>query len=144
VRLDSLGHRSLRTLEETPDGATHWSIRDMGKASGLDRTSVNHIWRVWAAAAPQRDVPPVEQGKRDPIPAYAERGLPAVSHQKPLATEAGSGQAGDCGQVVDSRSLLVDHSLVFPTRPRATAFADPVLDRAICSKCIRRRSVFNL
>lgn len=37
----------VRTLEETPDGATHWSIRDMAKASGLGRTSVNQIWRAF-------------------------------------------------------------------------------------------------
>ncbi len=34
----------MRTLEETPRGATHWSIRDMTKASGLERTTVNQIW----------------------------------------------------------------------------------------------------
>jgi transposase len=37
----------VRTLEATPDGATHWSIRDMAKASGLGRTSVNQIWRAF-------------------------------------------------------------------------------------------------
>jgi transposase len=37
----------VRTLEETPRGATHWSIRDMAKASGLGRTTVSHIWRAF-------------------------------------------------------------------------------------------------
>src|SRR5438445_4353629 len=37
----------VRTLEETPCGATHWSIRGMAKASGLGRTTVNQIWRAF-------------------------------------------------------------------------------------------------
>src|SRR5204862_8228205 len=28
-----------------PRGATHWSSRGMAKASGLGRTTVQHIWR---------------------------------------------------------------------------------------------------
>lgn len=37
----------VRTLEETPRGATHWSIRDMAKASGLSRSTINRIWRAF-------------------------------------------------------------------------------------------------
>jgi transposase len=37
----------VRTLEETPRGATHWSIRDMAKASGVSRSTVNRIWRAF-------------------------------------------------------------------------------------------------
>ena len=37
----------VRTLEETPRGATHWSLRDMAKASGLSRSTVNRIWRAF-------------------------------------------------------------------------------------------------
>jgi transposase len=37
----------VRTLETTPHGATHWSIRDMAKASGIGRTTVNRIWRAF-------------------------------------------------------------------------------------------------
>src|SRR3974390_2858376 len=35
----------VRTLEETPQGETHWSSRGMAKASGLGRTTVQQIWR---------------------------------------------------------------------------------------------------
>ena len=31
----------VRTLEATPRGATHWSIRDMAKASGVSRSTVS-------------------------------------------------------------------------------------------------------
>jgi transposase len=37
----------VRTLEETPRGATHWSSRGMAKASGLGRTTVQQIWRAF-------------------------------------------------------------------------------------------------
>lgn len=38
----------IRTLETTPRGATHWSVRDMAKASGLSRSTVNRIWRAFS------------------------------------------------------------------------------------------------
>ena len=37
----------VRTLEETPRGATHWSSRDMAKASGMGRTTVQQIWHAF-------------------------------------------------------------------------------------------------
>jgi len=38
----------IRTLETTPRGATHWSLRDMAKASGVSRTTVSRIWRAFS------------------------------------------------------------------------------------------------
>jgi DNA-binding MurR/RpiR family transcriptional regulator len=37
----------IRALETTPRGATHWSARDMAKASGISRSSVNRIYRAF-------------------------------------------------------------------------------------------------
>ena len=37
----------VRTLESTPPGATHWSSRDMARASGLSVSSVQRIWRAF-------------------------------------------------------------------------------------------------
>jgi transposase len=37
-------HVIVRTLEDAPRGATHWSSRGMAKASGLGRTTVQQIW----------------------------------------------------------------------------------------------------
>ena len=34
----------IRTLETTPRGATHWSVRDMAKAVGLNRMAISRIW----------------------------------------------------------------------------------------------------
>ena len=35
----------VRTLEETPEGATHWSKRDLARKVGISPTSVHRIWR---------------------------------------------------------------------------------------------------
>ncbi len=35
------------TLESTPKGATHWSIRTMAKRVGVSRSTVNRIWRAF-------------------------------------------------------------------------------------------------
>src|SRR6478736_4484412 len=38
----------VKTLEEKPKGATHWSTRDMAKASGVSASSVQRIWRAFS------------------------------------------------------------------------------------------------
>jgi transposase len=38
----------VKTLEEKPTGATHWSTRDMAKASGVSASSVQRIWRAFS------------------------------------------------------------------------------------------------
>src|SRR5947199_10101620 len=35
----------VRTLEEVPEGATHWSKRDLARRVGISPTSVHRIWR---------------------------------------------------------------------------------------------------
>lgn len=37
----------VRTLESTPRGATHWSTRDMAKATGLSHMTISRIWRAF-------------------------------------------------------------------------------------------------
>ncbi len=47
----------IATLETMPQGATHWSSRAMARNSGilhLERPA--HLARLWAAAAPRRDL----------------------------------------------------------------------------------------
>ena len=38
----------VKTLEETPRDATHWSTRSMARASGLSSTTIHRIWRAFA------------------------------------------------------------------------------------------------
>jgi transposase len=37
----------VKTLEETPADATHWSTRSMAKAAGMSQTAVSKIWRAF-------------------------------------------------------------------------------------------------
>ncbi|MET9419097.1 IS630 family transposase [Streptomyces klenkii] len=37
----------VRTLESTPQGATHWSTRSMAQAAGLSQSTVSRIWRTF-------------------------------------------------------------------------------------------------
>jgi len=37
----------VKTLEETPKDATHWSTRSMAKAAGMSQTAVSKIWRAF-------------------------------------------------------------------------------------------------
>lgn len=37
----------IRTLESKPKGATHWSSREMAKATGLSHMTISRIWRAF-------------------------------------------------------------------------------------------------
>src|SRR5947207_11175968 len=37
----------VRTLEEVPEGSTHWSKRELAKRVGISATSVHRIWRAF-------------------------------------------------------------------------------------------------
>jgi transposase len=37
----------VRTLEQTPADATHWSTRSMAKATGMSQSSVSRMWRAF-------------------------------------------------------------------------------------------------
>ena len=37
----------IRTLETTPRGATHWSVREMAATVGMSRMTINRIWRAF-------------------------------------------------------------------------------------------------
>jgi len=38
----------VRTLERTPRGATHWSTREMARATGLSAMAISRIWRAFS------------------------------------------------------------------------------------------------
>jgi len=37
----------VRTLEEVPEGSTHWSKRELARQAGISATSVHRIWRAF-------------------------------------------------------------------------------------------------
>ena len=57
-----------RTLSERPEGATHWSLRTMAKASGLSVTTVGRVWRAFGLQ-PHR----AETFKLSTDPVFAEK-----------------------------------------------------------------------
>src|SRR5262245_8974685 len=65
IRDEQIERVIVRTLEETPLGATHWSSRGMAKASGLGRTTIQQIWRAFGAAASHRDLQTLDRSVAD-------------------------------------------------------------------------------
>ena len=44
---DQIEQIVIQTLESTPRGQTHWSTRELAKASGLSRMTISRIWRAF-------------------------------------------------------------------------------------------------
>ena len=58
----------VKTLEETPPDATHWSTRQMAEAVGISASSVSKIWRAFGLK-PHR----TEDFKVSPDPLFVEK-----------------------------------------------------------------------
>jgi transposase len=58
----------VKTLEETPANATHWSTRSMAAATGMSQTAVSKIWRAFGLK-PHK----VEDFKLSPDPLFIDK-----------------------------------------------------------------------
>lgn len=58
----------IQTLESTPRGQTHWSTRELARASGLSRMTISRIWRAFGLQ-PHR----TESFKLSPDPLLVEK-----------------------------------------------------------------------
>ncbi len=58
----------VKTLEETPADATHWSTRSMAKATGMSQSAVSRIWRAFGLKPHL-----VETFKLSPDPLFVEK-----------------------------------------------------------------------
>jgi transposase len=58
----------VKTLEETPVDATHWSTRSMAKATGMSHSAVGRIWRAFGLKPHL-----VEAFKLSPDPLFVEK-----------------------------------------------------------------------
>jgi transposase len=58
----------VKTLEETPANATHWSTRSLAAATGMSQTAVSRIWRAFALK-PHR----AESFKLSPDPLFIDK-----------------------------------------------------------------------
>jgi transposase len=58
----------VRTLEEQPANATHWSTRSMAQATGMSQTAVSRIWRAFGLKPHQ-----TETFKLSPDPQFIDK-----------------------------------------------------------------------
>src|SRR5664280_195161 len=58
----------VKTLEETPVDATHWSTRSMAKATGMSQSAVSRIWRAFGLKPHL-----VDSFKLSPDPLFVEK-----------------------------------------------------------------------
>ena len=58
----------VKTLEEQPVNATHWSTRSMAAATGMSQTAVSRIWRAFGLKPHQ-----VETFKLSPDPQFIDK-----------------------------------------------------------------------
>jgi transcriptional regulator with XRE-family HTH domain len=65
---DQIEQIVIQTLESTPRGQTHWSTRELAKASGLSRMTISRIWRAFGLQ-PHRS----ETFKLSPDPLLVEK-----------------------------------------------------------------------
>jgi hypothetical protein len=58
----------VKTLEEQPANATHWSTRSMAAATGMSQTAVSRIWRAFGLKPHQ-----LETFKLSPDPQFIDK-----------------------------------------------------------------------
>jgi len=58
----------VKTLEETPTDATHWSTRSMAKATGMSQSAISRIWRAFGLKPHL-----VDTFKLSPAPQFVEK-----------------------------------------------------------------------
>jgi transposase len=67
----------VATLETKPEGATHWSTREMAKKQGMSRNAINRIWRAFGLRPDKSDTfklsndPQFVEKVRDIVGVYA-------------------------------------------------------------------------
>src|SRR5919206_3711799 len=68
VRDDDVERVIVKTLEERPADATHWSTRSMAKATGMSQSAVSRIWRAFGLKPHQ-----TESFKLSPDPLFIDK-----------------------------------------------------------------------
>jgi transposase len=108
VTADQVERVIVQTLETTPRGATHWSAREMARATGLSHMTIARVWRAFGLK-PHR----TETFKLSPDPLLIEKvrdivGLyldPARAHRRALRRrEVADPSTGSHGPTADNAS----------------------------------------
>ena len=150
----------VRTLEATPRGATHWSTREMARASGLGHTTIAQIWRAFGLQPHRSETfklstdPLLVEKVRDIVGLYMQPPLHAVVFcvdEKGADSSLGSHAAGPADAAGPGRAT---HPRLPPARHddvvRRAEREDPRGDYAVSSaaschrvsavpRCDRRR-----
>jgi hypothetical protein len=75
----------VKTLEEKPADATHWSTRSMAAAMGMSQTSISLIWRAFGLQ-PHR----AESFKLSTDPLFVDKVRDVVGLSRPAGAGAGA------------------------------------------------------
>jgi transposase len=74
----------VKTLEETPTDATHWSTRSLAKATGMSQSAISRIWRAFGLKPHLTESfklspdPQFIDKARDIVGLYLNRGCPVA------------------------------------------------------------------
>jgi transposase len=88
----------VKTLEEQPPNATHWSTRSITAATGMSQTAISRIWRAFGLKPHQTEV--FKLSIRSWITNWNEDPRPNVWHK--TADEILSSLASYCQRISDS------------------------------------------
>jgi transposase len=72
----------VKTLEEQPKGATHWSTRSMAAATGMSQSAVSRIWRAFGLKPHQSEAFRLSP---DPLFIYKVRDIVVLYLYPPVA-----------------------------------------------------------
>ena len=108
----------VKTLEETPTDATHWSTRSMAKATGMSQSAVSRIWRAFGLKPHL-----VDTFKLSPDPLFVEKVRDVVG----LYINPPDSALVLCVDEKTQIQALDRTSPVLPLAPRATRTTHPRL-----------------
>jgi hypothetical protein len=79
----------VRTLEEVPEGGTHWSKRELARRAGISPSSVLRIWRALGLLAlrgrAREKHPKPHRSRREVLPVWTPRHCAALRERTRIA-----------------------------------------------------------
>ncbi|OFV94566.1 MAG: hypothetical protein A3G76_08670 [Acidobacteria bacterium RIFCSPLOWO2_12_FULL_65_11] len=128
----------IRTLETTPRGATHCSVRDMAHAVGLSRTAISRIWHTFTN---HRDRTLARVNRRSPKTAQSVR-LNGGSTGRNRCLHRGTMPTARSGAPLPPAIFIGSATMKVPVtgrRSRALRFSKAGMSCAYSSRCDSKR-----
>ena len=116
----------VKTLEEAPTDATHWSTRSMAKAAGMSQTTVSKIWRAFGLKPHLAD-----SFKLSPDPQFIDkvRDIVGLYLNPPDAAVVLCVDEKSQIQALDRTAPVLPLLPGSPQRAKATALSEPASSR---------------